>query len=80
LYRWAKYYAREYSVPSELVIAVIDVESHWQSYVVSKKGAAGLMQLRPATAYRFGVTNRFVVQENIRGGVTYLAELMHQFG
>jgi soluble lytic murein transglycosylase-like protein len=38
------------------------------------------MQLLPATACRFGVTNRFVVQENIRGGVAYLAYLMHQFG
>ena len=77
---WAKYYAREYDVPSEMVIATIDVESRWQSYAVSEKGAAGLMQLLPATAWRFGVTNRFVVQENIRGGVAYLAYLMHQFG
>jgi soluble lytic murein transglycosylase-like protein len=77
---WAKYYAREYGVPSELVIAIIDVESQWQSYALSEKGAAGLMQLLPATAWRFGVTNRFVAQENIRGGVAYLAYLMHQFG
>jgi soluble lytic murein transglycosylase-like protein len=77
---WAKYYAREYAVPSDLVIAIIEVESHWQPYAVSEKGAAGLMQLLPATAYRFGVTNRFVAQENIRGGVAYLAHLMHRFG
>jgi soluble lytic murein transglycosylase-like protein len=76
----ARYYAHEYGVPSELVIAIIDVESRWQPYAVSEKGAAGLMQLLPATAWRFGVTNRFVVQENIRGGVAYLAYLMHQFG
>jgi soluble lytic murein transglycosylase-like protein len=77
---WAKYYARQYAVPADLVIAIIDVESHWEPYALSEKGAAGLMQLLPATAYRFGVTNRFVVQENIRGGVAYLASLMHRFG
>jgi soluble lytic murein transglycosylase-like protein len=54
--------------PPELVIAIIHVQSRWQPYAVSEKGAAGLMQLLPATAYRFGVTNRFVVQE------TFVAE------
>ena len=44
-----------------------------------EKGAAGLMQLMPATAYRFGVGNRFRIQENIRGGVAYLAFLMREF-
>ena len=78
--KWAKYYAHEYGVPCELVIAIIDVESHWRPYAVSEKGAAGLMQLLPATAWHFGVTNRFVLQENIRGGIAYLAYLMHQFG
>jgi soluble lytic murein transglycosylase-like protein len=37
------------------------------------------MQLTPATAVRFGVHNRFVVQENIRGGVAYLAWLKEKF-
>ena len=70
---WADYYAREFAVPAELVAAVIDVESAWQPAVVSPKGAAGLMQLMPATAYRFGVTNRFRIEENIRGGVTLMS-------
>jgi soluble lytic murein transglycosylase-like protein len=56
------------------------VESAWQPDAVSDKGAAGLMQLMSATAYRFGVTNRFQIEENIRGGVAYLAYLMRQFG
>ena len=77
---WARYYAREYGVPSELVIAIIEVESRWQPYAVSEKGAAGLMQLLPATAWRFGVTNRFIVPENVRGGVAFLAYLMRRFG
>ena len=76
---WADYYARAYGVPLEFVQAVIDVESSWQPYVISPKGAAGLMQLMPATAFTFGVTNRFRIEENIRGGVAYLAYLTHQF-
>ena len=77
--RWAEYYAAVYQVPVELVAAIIDEESGWNPYAVSKKGAAGIMQLMPATAVRFGVRNRFVVQENIRGGVAYLAWLKQRF-
>jgi soluble lytic murein transglycosylase-like protein len=77
---WADYYARHYGLSAELVAAVIDVESAWQPAAVSEKGAAGVMQLMPATAYRFGVTNRFDIEENIRGGVAYLAYLMRLFG
>ena len=77
--RWAKYYAAVYQVPVELVAAIIDEESGWNPYAVSNKGAAGIMQLMPATAVRFGVRNRFLVQENIRGGVAYLAWLKQKF-
>ena len=77
--RWAQHYAAVYNVPVELVAAIIDEESGWNPYAVSKKGAAGIMQLMPATAVRFGVRNRFVVQENIRGGVAYLAWLKQRF-
>src|SRR5215831_12755082 len=73
--RWAEYYAAIYQVPIELVAAIIDEESGWNPQAVSKKGAAGIMQLMPATARRFGVRNRFVVEENIRGRVVYLAWL-----
>jgi len=76
---WADYYARAYGVPVELVQAVIDVESAWRPYVISTKGAAGLMQLTAPTAFTFGVTNRFRIEENIRGGVAYLAYLIRQF-
>ena len=77
--RLAEWYATQYGVPFEFVAAIIDVESRWQPYVVSDKGAAGLMQLMPATAYRFGVRNRFRIEENIQGGVAYLAFLMQEF-
>ena len=77
--RWGAYYAAAYHVPVELVDAIIEVESGWNPYAVSSKGAVGLMQLMPETAYRFGVRNRFVIPENIRGGVAYLAWLMQLF-
>jgi soluble lytic murein transglycosylase-like protein len=76
---WADYYARVYGVPLEFVQAVIDVESAWHPYVISAKGAAGLMQLTAPTAVTFGVTNRFRIEENIRGGVAYLAYLIPRF-
>jgi soluble lytic murein transglycosylase-like protein len=77
--QWAEYYAAIYRVPIELVAAIIDEESGWNPYAISRKGAAGIMQLMPATAVRFGVRNRFVVRENIRGGVAYLAWLKQKF-
>jgi soluble lytic murein transglycosylase-like protein len=63
----------------EFVQAVIDVESAWRPYVISAKGAAGLMQLTVQTAFTFGVSNRFLIEENIRGGVAYLAYLIRRF-
>ena len=77
--RWAVYYAAAYQVPGELVEAIIDEESGWNPCAVSSKGAAGIMQLMPETAVRFGVKNRFRVEENIRGGVAYLAWLRRKF-
>jgi soluble lytic murein transglycosylase-like protein len=77
--RCAAYYASTFKVPVELVDAVIQVESGWNPYAVSKKGAAGLMQLMPETALRFGVQDRFNVEENVRGGVAYLAWLIRLF-
>jgi len=78
--RCAEYYANVYQVPVELVDAVIEVESNWQPYAVSPKGAAGLMQLMPATAVRLGVRNPFQIEEHVRAGVEYLARLMRLFG
>lgn len=78
--RWAEYYAAVYRVPLDLVMAIIDEESAWNPYAVSEKGAAGLMQLMPQTALRFGVHDRFRPDENIRGGVAYLAWLNREFG
>jgi soluble lytic murein transglycosylase-like protein len=72
-------YAQRYRVPVALVRAVIERESNWQPCAVSPKGAAGLMQLMPVTARRLGVENRCNIDQNVSGGVRYLAWLMQQF-
>ena len=77
--QWADHYAAVYQVPRELVHSIIEVESGWQPHAVSNEGAVGLMQLMPATAVTFGVTNRFEIDQNIRGGVAYLARLLKLF-
>lgn len=75
----ANYYADRYGVPRELVHAVIEVESAWKPHAISPAGAVGLLQLMPATAVTLGVRNRFRIEENVRGGVAYLAWLMRRF-
>lgn len=76
---WARYYAQRDDVPVALVEAIILVESGGNPYAVSPRGAAGVMQLMPETAYDFRVSNRFLIQENIRGGTAYLAALIREF-
>jgi hypothetical protein len=68
------------SVSPALVLAVIAVESSGRTDVMSSAGAAGLMQLMPATAERFGVEDRMAADQNIAGGVKYLDWLMKEFG
>jgi Transglycosylase SLT domain len=66
-------------VSPALVLAVIAVESSGKADAVSSAGATGLMQLMPATAARFGVTDALVADDNIAGGVKYLDWLMQEF-
>jgi len=61
------------------VRAVIHAESAFNPNAVSHKGAQGLMQLMPETASRFGVADPFMADQNIRGGVAYLAWLLKRF-
>jgi soluble lytic murein transglycosylase-like protein len=66
-------------VSPALVLAVIGIESAGNPAAVSSAGAEGLMQLIPATAERFGVTDSQDPGQNIRGGVAYLDWLMKRF-
>jgi soluble lytic murein transglycosylase-like protein len=76
---YAAMYARHYHVPVPLVRTIIQRESNWQPCAVSPKGAKGLMQLMPTTARRLGVRDSCNIEQNISGGVRYLAWLMRLF-
>ena len=70
--------AKKYRVDPALVRAVIHAESAFRPGARSKKGAMGLMQLMPETAHDMGVSNALAPEENIFGGVRYLAWLLEQ--
>ena len=72
--------AKNFDVNPLLVDSVIQVESNYNPFAVSAKGAQGLMQLMPGTAQRFGVTDSFDPKQNIEGGVRYLKFLQDTFG
>ena len=67
------------NVSPALVLAVIGIESAGNPEAVSSAGATGLMQLIPATAERFGVTDATDPAQNIKGGIAYLNFLMNTF-
>ena len=71
--------ARDYGVDEAIVRAIIHAESSFNPMALSHAGAQGLMQLMPATARRFGVTDSYNASQNIRGGVKYLAWLLKRF-
>ena len=72
--------AKTWDVNPLLVHSVIAVESNFDPYAVSPKGAQGIMQLMPDTARRFGVSDTFDPRQNIEGGVRYLKFLENLFG
>jgi soluble lytic murein transglycosylase-like protein len=67
--------ARTYDIDASLIRAVMQAESAFHPYVVSRAGAEGLMQLMPALADEMGVTDSFDPRENIMGGARYLKQL-----
>ena len=62
-----------------LLKAVMHVESAFNRYAISSKGARGLMQLMPGTASRYGVVSVFDPRQNVIGGARYLRDLLKQF-
>jgi Transglycosylase SLT domain len=71
--------SERHGIDPDLVKAVARVESNYNAYAVSRKGALGLMQLIPETAKRFGVNNIFDARQNIEGGVKFLKFLTEMF-
>lgn len=73
-------WAGRYQISPALVHAVVSTESAYNPGAVSSKGARGLMQLMPQTAKRYGVTDSFDANQNIRGGVAHLRDLLDSYG
>jgi len=71
--------AKKYQVDAKLLHAVIQAESAYDEKAISSAGAVGLMQLMPATAKRYGVSNRKNAAENIDGGTHYIKDLFKMF-
>jgi soluble lytic murein transglycosylase-like protein len=72
-------HAQRNNVRADLVRAVVQVESAFNPYARSPKGALGLMQLMPATIREFDVRNPFNPAENVRAGVAYLRQLLDRY-
>ena len=70
--------ARTYDIDPALIRAVMQAESAFHPYIVSRAGAEGLMQLMPDLADEMGVTDSFDPRENIMGGARYLKQLLDQ--
>ena len=68
-----------FGVDSSLVRAVIAVESAFNRYARSHKGARGLMQLMPDTGRRYGLSNAYDPWQNIRAGTAHLRDLLDEF-
>ena len=71
--------AEKYNIDNELIRAMIQVESGWNTEAVSNKGAQGLMQLMPRTAAMLGVNDPFDPVQNIEGGVRYISDLTDKY-
>jgi len=71
--------ANEYEIDPALIKAIIMAESGYNPKAISKKGAAGLMQLMPGTAEALGVEDIFNPEHNINGGVLYFKRLVDLF-
>lgn len=73
-------YAQKHDLDPWLLRGVIEVESAFRPYAVSRSGAGGLMQLMPGTASYLGCGDRFDPEQNIAAGARYLRMMLDRFG
>lgn len=73
------FYSKKYGIDPELVRIVIDVESKYNKYAISRTGAMGLMQLMPITFKDMGGEDPFDIDTNLEAGIRYLSIQMKRF-
>ena len=71
--------SKKYKVPADLIIAVARAESGFNPFAVSRKGAVGIMQLMKDTAVRYGVNNRYDLDQNLDAGIRHLKYLRNKY-
>jgi soluble lytic murein transglycosylase len=80
--------AKDYEIDYRLVLAVMKVESNFKSDAISKKGARGLLQIKPSLAKYVSKETGVAIkspkcleepEKNIRIGVSHLSWLMEKF-
>ncbi len=71
---------KQHNINPDVIRILIDTESAFKPHVVSNAGAIGLMQLMPATAKRFGVSNPYDPIQNVEGGIKYFSFLLKRYG
>jgi soluble lytic murein transglycosylase len=77
--RAIKINSEKYGVEPELIKSIIEIESSGNPRAVSNAGAQGLMQLMPVTAKELNVVSPFDINDNIRGGTEYFANMLNRF-
>ena len=71
--------ADRHALDRALLAAVAKVESNFDPFAISPRGACGMLQLIPATARRFGVKSVFDAAQNVEGGAAYLRWLLDRY-
>jgi len=69
----------EYEMNHKLIESMVEVESNFNPYAISYKGAKGLMQLMPQTAKAYDVKNIFNIYENLEAGIKYFKYLFGKY-
>ena len=72
-------YSQQFGVPYDLALAVLETESNYRPDAVSNKKAKGLFQIMPVIIKRYGVTDPFDPEQNIKAGIEHLGVLLRKY-
>jgi soluble lytic murein transglycosylase len=80
--------SQRYDIDYRLILAVMKVESNFKNDAISRKGARGLLQVKPSLARHISKTSDISIkgtrclhepEKNIKIGVYYLSRLLDRF-